>query len=943
MQKNYLWIAAGLAVVLVVAVVGALMLLNPAAPQSAANATDAGSAPPNVDNAGDNAASASNQGNSQTAISNEIDPSKVVATVDGREISTEMLAQAYGALLTAYRDNYAASGRDLEEVLSGAEGAYYQLQLQYQAAQQLIQRTLATLEVERLGLDVNQSELQQAAQARLNEYLSEYSMTEAELTDLLADAEKRPITQTLLGISDNSIEEIKHRFHAQAEQQALSDLLTANVLGGVSPTSEAGQQMMDDWMAGLKQNSDIQFHNPLYRAYHLETLIETGNSLEQRRALLDNAIEAYEALRDDPNGADPHLDYYLSRLYNLSVNWGLALERELIERAETTQDDDALTALQLEILRNRALASQSVSAFDAQTKEQLETLLQADPGNPYYYYLYAQFLLDSWEEHGLTQPLRIVWQALQMDPDYVDAYVLMGDINLVREFYEEALTNYSDARAAFARVADTESGYKAQNTSLDEIDLKTGEAGVLRIHQLDTMQEPPEDAAEQRQTITTLAGELFAGLEERLAQDDELRPLALAGLGDVAVVREEFETAQQWYLDSLALIKDMEVLVKLGHAYLLNGQLDESLAQFQAALEIDDGYAKAYLGQAKVYKERGDVQAASASYQEAFNHGLNMTYTERRQIALEALALDENNSEMRLALSQFYLERNVYAGAEKQYDFILSQDPGAVTAYIGLGKVALARLQYDNAMEHLGNGLGHDPTLEEKLTIYEEMYNAERAKAGPGNPVPEAGQEMLLQLAALYLEDGQFTNSWQRLQVLKDRYSNYKPDEVGRVDAQLIEEVGDNLPGRAVPDQGHAIITPGQTHGQYNSTPPTSGWHYTVPARWGAHSEPIPDEIQLRNLAAGGIMIQYDPALDDQTRQRLAGMLRSLREQLGYCRLILAPYPGLDSPIVLTAWNRILHLQEYDRDQSQVFVDTFIDKGPEAGEVGCAATSAPGF
>lgn len=49
-------------------------------------------------------------------------------------------------------------------------------------------------------------------------------------------------------------------------------------------------------------------------------------------------------------------------------------------------------------------------------------------------------------------------------------------------------------------------------------------------------------------------------------------------------------------------------------------------------------------------------------------------------------------------------------------------------------------------------------------------------------------------------------------------------------------------PGQAVADMGNTHIQPPQT-AQYNSTPPTSGPHYEQIARWGIHSEPIPNEL----------------------------------------------------------------------------------------------------
>jgi hypothetical protein len=131
-------------------------------------------------------------------------------------------------------------------------------------------------------------------------------------------------------------------------------------------------------------------------------------------------------------------------------------------------------------------------------------------------------------------------------------------------------------------------------------------------------------------------------------------------------------------------------------------------------------------------------------------------------------------------------------------------------------------------------------------------------------------------------------------------------------------------PGRQVPIQGTEHVTPGQRHLPYNTTPPTSGWHYAGTARWGIHSQPIPDELQVHNLEHGGILVQYNcddcPGLVAQ----LEGVVNSYRS-----KVILAPYPGMPQRIALTAWGRIAELTIFDEDDIASFIDAYRNKGPE--------------
>jgi hypothetical protein len=139
------------------------------------------------------------------------------------------------------------------------------------------------------------------------------------------------------------------------------------------------------------------------------------------------------------------------------------------------------------------------------------------------------------------------------------------------------------------------------------------------------------------------------------------------------------------------------------------------------------------------------------------------------------------------------------------------------------------------------------------------------------------------------------------------------------VRAVLTEEPGESVPILA---SGH--VAEGTTVTDYNSDPPTSGPHWARTADWGIHDEPIPNELQVHNLEHGGIVIQYNETVpEDQIEQ-----LRQIANQCNV-KLILAPRPGMESPIAVTAWGRILTMDSVDREQIQEFIKAHVDRGPE--------------
>jgi len=125
--------------------------------------------------------------------------------------------------------------------------------------------------------------------------------------------------------------------------------------------------------------------------------------------------------------------------------------------------------------------------------------------------------------------------------------------------------------------------------------------------------------------------------------------------------------------------------------------------------------------------------------------------------------------------------------------------------------------------------------------------------------------------------------------------------------------------GEFVPSLGNDHIPTSETpHVAYNSDPPTSGPHLPHIAPWGVHTRPIAKELQVHNLEDGGVVVSYKP----QCADRVQAGLRTLVERYP-AQVVLAPYPGLDRCIALTAWTRIDKLDELDERRVVRFIDAY--------------------
>ena len=126
--------------------------------------------------------------------------------------------------------------------------------------------------------------------------------------------------------------------------------------------------------------------------------------------------------------------------------------------------------------------------------------------------------------------------------------------------------------------------------------------------------------------------------------------------------------------------------------------------------------------------------------------------------------------------------------------------------------------------------------------------------------------------------------------------------------------------------------TPGDV--DYPQSPPVGGEHAPAWLECGVYATPVLEELAVHDLEHGTVWIAYDPGLDEDEVEQLA-------EQLPR-NGIMAPYPGLDAPAVVTVWGRQLRLDGADDARLELFVAQFGhgETAPEpnascAGGVGC--------
>lgn len=129
--------------------------------------------------------------------------------------------------------------------------------------------------------------------------------------------------------------------------------------------------------------------------------------------------------------------------------------------------------------------------------------------------------------------------------------------------------------------------------------------------------------------------------------------------------------------------------------------------------------------------------------------------------------------------------------------------------------------------------------------------------------------------------------------------------------------------GQTFANQGQVHIAVGASHPTYNSNPPTSGWHYLVPANWGVYEKSLVDEQALHNLEHVGIWISYKD-VDIQTKESLTKIA-----QANPGSVIMSPREANDTKIILASWTRLEKLDSYDQSKIIDFISRNKNKSPE--------------
>ncbi|WP_258065064.1 MULTISPECIES: DUF3105 domain-containing protein [unclassified Rathayibacter] len=123
----------------------------------------------------------------------------------------------------------------------------------------------------------------------------------------------------------------------------------------------------------------------------------------------------------------------------------------------------------------------------------------------------------------------------------------------------------------------------------------------------------------------------------------------------------------------------------------------------------------------------------------------------------------------------------------------------------------------------------------------------------------------------------------------------------------------------------------------YPQTPPAGGPHNAVWMNCGVYDEPVPNENAVHDLEHGAVWATYDPALPQSEVDALIAAMPDTYS-------VVSPYEGLESPIVLSAWDAQVAIDSPEDPRIDAFVERFwqSSSAPEPGAPCTGGIDAPG-
>jgi parvulin-like peptidyl-prolyl isomerase/Tfp pilus assembly protein PilF len=646
------------------------------------------------------------------------DPTEAnIAVVNGTPILNESAAVAAQTLMNQYISYYEQIGQPTNDLVAGAKGALFVLDIRAQSLQRLIQEVLLAEAADELKIRVSKDEIDEAYAAQYNEVLSSNSLTEDQLETVLlqqgrtlssfkasvrTEAERLLrdgyLREQIVGVIVPSDDQLAEYLEANISQYDKAERIRASHI--LVPDEVAAQDLYQQLLAGAD-----------FAALASEHSADTGTkdqggdlSWFERGQMVPEFEEAAFALGIGAI-SEPVLSSYGYHIIKLTDREAAStptvddIKDELRDAYIAAQEDEVFTnwyfetreAADVEII-NRLVNVHLMQEedLDAAIVEYERLLVEDEITDPYLeYYVGRSYEKRALELAGERAPLEDLEEPTEEDLAQIEVLRAQGQQN-----EQKALEHYLNALSEEAVDAD--------------------DAFVNRVLTLDP------DSTEARYIL----GELYAdrgdvvnaeALFKEIIEDSPEYLLAYISSGDLALRQGALLQAVQRFEQATALRPDdSSILTKLVTAYLAVGYLDKTEETLLKIAEIDPGNVRMRIAEGEVaharlsdaVAERDELlaQAERTAEDDARIEELAALIDEYSATAIDRFetALKSGGSlDINIQLGQVYLLIGDLDSADDEFRHVNIRSPYRVDAYVGLAEIQAQRGDIDGALESL--------------------------------------------------------------------------------------------------------------------------------------------------------------------------------------------------------------------------------------------------
>ncbi len=526
---------------------------------------------------------------------------------------------------------------------------------------------------------------------------------------------------------------------------------------------EKEREKWEAWRKEKREQIQLEVKDPVLAAF-----IAYGEG--DKNDALDRLLAAKQTM------LDPNLDYYIGRIYeDLYLDVGKEVA-ELEKKEERTEEEEAkLSELKekQEQYKKKAVEYYIAFAEEGEGDEALYKRITAlEPQNAYALTRLGDLYFD---RELYVEAERWYDQAVNADPEMVEAIVGQGNVAMALGLYDRAQDRYK--KALELRPDD--------NT----IKLKLAEA-YLKGKKL----------SEARPLI------------EAVLSASPSNDRALKLMGDLLMAEGKPKEAIDYYERAVERNPAWDYRLALGDAYRAAGDVDKALDIYERVKNRYPYRYEPYARLAEVYKEEGDTEEALFWYGEALKRTTDTQVKE--DLAKAIVELSPEDLKARFRLANYYYQNYKYSAAIEQYQYILSRSPNDIDAILGIGDCYVGKTQYDEAIKWYKQALSLSKDDEERIGILGRIIEADKKKVGPKGKLTQEGLEALWQRALIYKRLGRTEEAKKDLQEIYDTDPTFRADELIPWLKELGVEVEEQTPSVApVPEAGPQTPSAGETQG----------------------------------------------------------------------------------------------------------------------------------